>query len=233
MKEIEEEGERLLTSSGWTELPCKEPGMALSWKRIAGSPLIMVRCTSRYDAVDADSLFHFMGTPKGFEIIDPDTKNHQESTVATFTRQHCEVTLDHSKVEIKGLNPRQFQTLNIRNSRTRIFCSKSVSSPLVTMCKRRINCYTTYVLKTSPLPGPGGAHTLLEQVSWVDMGGSFPACLLNKFNKELFFQAIHTRLKAHLKENTLAQPSIPSSTLLSSNRVDASSGNERPSLLQC
>lgn len=228
MDTIEEEGRRLLLSSGWTPLNTKDPELEIAWRKVEGSRLVMVRSTLMLQNIDADALFRFMGTPEGFSVIDPDTKNHRNSNVRSFpppdrmVHPNTIITLDYSRTEISGLNPRQYQTLNIRNSIDRLFCSKSVSSSFVTMDKSRITCYTTYILKTSPIEG--GRGTRLDQVSWADVGGGLPSCVVNKYTKEMFFQAIHRRLLACLKDEKGS---------LSSSTADASSENEIRSQMQC
>ena len=204
----EEEGERILSSSKWIPVipNCNRSShdFEAAWRKVEGTRLVFARSLSRFPNVDADALFAFIGSPHGFEMIDPATKNHGTCCVRNYSppdrmlHTNTKITLDHSKTHFFGLAPRQFQTVNIRNGVKKLFCSKSCTSSLITMDDTRITCYTTYILRCRPLEGGG---TLLEQASWVNLGGCLPPFLINEVNRGSFFQGINTRLQRYFKEN--------------------------------
>lgn len=122
----EEEGERILSSSKWIPVipNCNRSShdFEAAWRKVEGTRLVFARSLSRFPNVDADALFAFIGSPHGFEMIDPATKNHGTCCVRNYSppdrmlHTNTKITLDHSKTHFDffGLAPRQFQT--VRNT---------------------------------------------------------------------------------------------------------------------
>ena len=146
-----------------------------------------------------------MTSKTGFEIIDPETKNHGAPPIETLEWSgHGRVECVLASVPSPGgpMSDREFVVCNMfdvepTGQHLPLLVSKSIRHPnhpnQVSGAVRALN---TFGLRVVPA-GPGKCTLCI--LNFVDFGGWFPTCLMNAIDTNVFMQQLVARLQKHLE----------------------------------
>lgn len=183
--------------SGW-RLAAEEGKTRVYARPVRGTKLLITRSEDEVSA-PAARVFDLLVSVKGFEIIDPATKNHHDPPVEVRSWASGRAEVARAKVPPMPLmSPREFVVLNLidptrqgPNGARGLFVSKSILHPKVPKTSGVVRALNTFAARTEPL-GEGRCRVVF--LNYADMGGNFPSAVMNRVGTRSFLQGVYKRL---------------------------------------
>lgn len=220
------EAQRAWSSPGWKSHTSSQARVQVESKPVTGPflsrGLVLVRARAQFE-VDAQTLFEFMVSPAGFQVIDPftDPADHEAPPAKRYAwaprgSERARLELAHALSSPPFATPREFVVLNAIDPRRRMFASKSVQHPMfpgASVCtpgvarpEQRIRALNTFALSAEPEAAAPAGTCHLRLLNYVDFGGRTPRWLLNAVNVHAYFGPLCKRIDRAIAQQLRSLP---------------------------
>ncbi len=210
-----EEANRMFKTNGWKK-EYEKNGLKVESKGISGqfekAKVRVARAFCELD-VNADSLFKYITSPKGYAVIDPvcDPEDHEKKPLEVYNwKENCRLEAAVASNKMPVLGESDFVVLNAIDSDIRTFASKSIYhkampggskySNLSKPANGHERALNTFVLKIDPI---GDNRCKVSAINYVDMAGLSTSAINNYVNTKAFFPPLFKRMKKAVKDNSL------------------------------